>query len=90
MRDLDTDERSVIVRQRWEEKRDPAIRTQLIDVVHELRPGAWPRSYSGGVASFVDGKYLIVARYGDECAPPPGERPPGAESEQRPLFEDAA
>lgn len=89
LRNLDTDERTVVVRERWEARGDQAIRTQLVDVVLELRPCARPRSYHGGVASFVDGKHLIVARYGDVVPPPPGERPPGSETAQQALFLDA-
>lgn len=90
LRDLETDERTLLVREGWEARGDQAIRTHLVNVVLELRPRARPRSYHGGVASFVDGKHLIVARYGDAVPAPADERPPGSEFEQRSLFVDAA
>lgn len=90
LRDLDTDERTVLIREGWEARGDQAIRTHLVNLVMELRPTARPKSYHGGVASFVDGKHLIVARYGDAIPAPAGERPPGCGSEQQPLFVDAA
>lgn len=90
VRDLDTDERTLLVREGWEASGDQAIRTHLVNVVLAFRPTARPKSYHGGVASFVDGKHLIVARYGDVVLPPPGERPPSHRHEQRSLFVDAA
>ena len=90
VRDLDTDETSVETHELWAPADDQRQRTQLIDIVQRLRPGARVKSFAGRVASFVDGKHLVVARYGELVPPPPGEADPAASGEQQPLFGDVA
>lgn len=66
---------------------DPASqRTQLIDVVMASHPGARVKSFADGVASFLDGAKLIVARYGDS-APPPPDAPLDPSGQQIQLFD---
>lgn len=88
-RHLDTQTTSVRILERCVPSDQQRQRLQLIDVVEELCPGARNKSFADGVASFVDGANLIVARYGEEVAPPPDATLPPDIDELR-LFEDVA
>lgn len=69
---------------------DPAgQRSQLIDVVMASHPRARVKSFADGVASFLDGAKLIVARYG-ESVPPPPDAPPDPSGHQIQLLDEPA
>lgn len=64
LRDLDTDERTESV---VDVERIPANELrreqELAEIVQLRHPEARQRSFAGGVASFVDRRHLIIARY---------------------------
>lgn len=87
--DLETGEEHIEHRAVWVPPGEAHRRTQLIDAAHQRHPDARFKSFADSVASFVDGKHLIVARYGEASEPPEGERAPDAWDQQA-LFGDAA
>jgi hypothetical protein len=89
VRDLETGEEQVERRAVWVSPNEAHRRTQLIDAAHHRHPDARFKSFAGSVASFVAGKHLVVARYGEPSEPPASERAPD-HWDQQALFGDAA
>jgi hypothetical protein len=89
VRDLETGEEQIERRAVWVSPNEAHRRTQLIDAAHQRHPDARFKSFAGSVASFVAGKHLVVARYGEPFDPPESERAPD-DWDQKALFGDAA
>lgn len=89
VRNLDSGEETLRSEPMWVPPEETARRAQLLEHVRRDHPAARPKSFSGWVAGFVDGRRLVVARYGDPADPPSGERAPD-DWQQAALFGGAA
>ncbi len=87
-RDVETGEQRIERFAVWAPPDDARRRTQLIEATHQRHPDARFKSFAGSVASFVAGRHLVVARYGEAFDPPASERAPDS-WEQEALFGDA-
>ncbi len=87
-RDVETGEQRIERFAVWAPPDEARRRTQLIEATVQRHPEARFKSFAGSVASFVAGKYLVVALYGEAFDPPASERAPDG-WEQKALFGDA-
>ncbi len=88
-RDVETGEQQIERSTVWVPPEEARRRTQLIQATHQRHPDARFKSFAGSVASFVAGKHLVIARYGEAFDPPADERAPDS-WEQEVLFGDTA
>lgn len=89
-RDLDHGETRVRVLKRCMPPAQQRQRLQRIDAVEDIHPGARIKSFADGVASFLQGANLIVARYGDVVDPPAGWVDPADRARELRLFDVSA
>lgn len=87
-RDLDTDAKEIAtVEVEVELSRDPvAQRAQLTRLVEQRHPGARPRSFAEGAATFLTREHLIVASYAKLSSSRSRAATAGETSTQEPLF----
>lgn len=64
-RDLDTDERERSTHEVPAPRGPSELRERLVDLVRVTHPGAEPRSYADGAATFLDRQHLVVTSYAD-------------------------
>lgn len=85
-RDLDTDARERRVHQVEPPRDELHQRRQLVALVADSHPGAKPRSFANGAATFLGRQHLIVAFYEALPARAGGASTPPAVGVQHRLF----